>query len=348
MIAKLHHQLQAQKLHPFSCPIGIDLRNDGLCIRCNTCDGYPCQVLAKRDTDVCAVRPALESQNVTLWTNAKAVRLLTNTSGRDITAIEVERNGQHLTVSADRYVVACGAVNSAALLLRSANSSHPNGVANKSGLVGRNFMMHNNSGLTAINPNLLNSTKFQKTMAVNDFYFGTDEFPYPMGNLQLVGKVLTETIEADYPWLPRLFAAWIASHSVDWQIMSEDLPDPNNRVFVNASGQIQLYWQPNNLAAHKALVQAAKRMMRQANYRILHVQREGIGSNAHQCGTLRFGIDPSTSVLDPHCKAHDINNLYVMDSSFFPSSAAVNPSLTIAAQALRMADHFKTELHLFS
>jgi len=338
-IAELAEQLRAQGLHPSYLPIGIDLRPGGRCIRSKTCDGFPCQLLAKGEADVCCVRPALESPDVELMTHTYARRLLTDPSGRRVTAVEVERDGERFEVHADIVVVACGAANSAALLLRSANSVYPNGLANSSGLVGRHYMVHNNTALMAVHPTRRNPTIFQKTLAVNDFYFRGPDWPYPMGNLQLLGKLQAGMLTANQPLVPRRVLQAVADRSVDWWVMSEDLPDPENRVTLGSDGSIRIHWKPNNLVAHAKLVQAARQMLRRASYPIVLTQRMGIETNSHQCGTLRFGDDPSTSVLEPFCRSHDIPNLYVVDSSFFPSSTAVNPALTIAAQALRVADH---------
>lgn len=341
-IDDLSERLRKQGLHPFHYPMGIDLREGGRCIRCKTCDGFPCQVLAKSESDVNCVRPAMESTTITLWTNTLAHRLVTDDTGRRVVGVELERDGEKVTVRADRFVVACGAVNSALLLLRSANDKHPNGLANSSGLLGRNYMVHNNTALMAVDPLRRNRTVFQKTMAVNDFYFKGPNFPYPMGNIQLLGKLQAGMLTAAQPGVPKPILQAMADRSVDWWVMSEDLPDPNNRIELRSDGKVIVHWQPNNLVAHGKLVEAARRMMRRAGYSFVFVQPMGIETNSHQCGTLRFGDDPTTSVLDPFCRSHDVENLYVVDSSFFPSSAAMNPALTIAAQSLRVAEQLQT------
>jgi choline dehydrogenase-like flavoprotein len=343
---ELAERLRQQGLHPAPLPVGLDYRAGGRCIRCGTCDAFPCRLLAKGDADACAVRPALESPSVELWTGALATRVMTDASGDHVKGVEVTRNGESLRVEADIVVLAAGAVNSAALLLRSASDRHPQGLANRSGLVGRNYMVHTNSVLVAIDPRRPNPTVFQKTIAINDFYHaGRDrDFPFPMGNLQPVGKLQAAMMRGAAPRAPSWAFAAAASHSVDWWVMSEDLPDPANRVTVDTSGGIVIHWRPNNLAAHDRLMQHAKAMLRRAGYPILLDQRMGIATNSHQCGTLRFGHDPATSVLDPLCRAHDLQNLYVVDASFFASSTAVNPALTIAAQALRVGDHLRERL----
>jgi choline dehydrogenase-like flavoprotein len=338
-IEALGEALRRQGLHPFHLPMGVDLRAGGRCIRCPTCDGFPCQVLAKAEADVCCVRPALQAGRATLWTRAYARRLLTDPSGRQVTAVEVERDGARVEVHAGLVVVACGAVNSAALLLRSASGSHPDGLANSSGQVGRNYMVHNNTALMAVDPRHRNPTVFQKTLAVNDFYLRGPGWQYPLGNLQMLGKLQAGMLAAAQPLVPRPILQEMAHRSVDWWVMSEDLPEPENRISLDPGGAIRVHWRPNNRVAHRRLVAEAGRMMRAAGYPLVLTQTMGIETNSHQCGTARMGTDPGRSVLDPYCRAHDVDNLYVVDSSFFPSSAAMNPALTIAAQALRVADH---------
>jgi choline dehydrogenase-like flavoprotein len=337
-IEKLAHRLRDQGLHPSTIPMAIECYSGGRCSWVKTCDGFPCRSLAKGEADVSCVRPALKSDNVRLLTGAFARRLLTDEDGGRVVGVEAERDGRAVEVEADRIVVACGAVNSAALLLRSASAAHPHGLANSSGMVGRNYMMHNNTALMAVDPLHQNPSTTQKTLAVNDFYFGDGDWPYPMGNLQLLGKLQAGMLTAEVPFLPRPVLQAVASRSVDWWVMSEDLPDPENRVTLAPNGAIQVSWRPNNLFAHEQLVGRAKRMLRRAGYSLIQTRRLGIETNSHQCGTLRFGRDPRTSVLDPLCRAHDVENLYVVDGSFFPSSGAMNPGLTIAAQALRVAE----------
>jgi choline dehydrogenase-like flavoprotein len=342
----LTERLLAQGLHPSPLPVGLDFRPGGKCVRCRTCDAFPCRVLAKGDADICAVRPALQSPNVELWTNSIVERISTSPSGSRATGVTVRRQGETHRVEADYVVVSAGAVNSAALLLRSASSRHPRGLGNSSGQVGRNYMVHNNSVLVAIDPRRPNTTVFQKVIAVNDFYRAGSNasFSFPMGSLQPVGKLQGAMMRGAAPYAPDWALGAAARFSVDWWVMSEDLPDPENRVTVDSDGQIVVHWRPNNLVAHKRLMAQAKRMLRRAGFPILLSQQMGIATNSHQCGTLRFGDDPATSVLDTHGRAHDLENLYVVDASFFPSSTAINPALTIAAQALRVGDHLRDRL----
>jgi choline dehydrogenase-like flavoprotein len=342
----LTDRLREQGLHPAPLPVGLDYRPGGTCIRCGTCDAFPCRVLAKSDADVRGVRPAIEAANVELWTNALVTRVETSPTGERVTGVEVRRGGDPVRVEAGIVVVACGAVNSAALLLQSATDRHSQGLGNGSGLVGRNYMVHNNSVLVAIDPLRRNPTIFQKVIAINDFYAaGFDpDFPYPMGSLQPVGKLQGAMMRGAAPNAPGWALGIAAERSVDWWVMSEDLPDPENRAFLDNSGNIVIQWRPNNLAAHERLMAEAKRMLRRAGYPVLLSRQMGIATNSHQCGTMRFGNDPLTSVLDSYGRIHDLDNCYVVDASFFPSSTAVNPALTIAAQALRVGNHLRARL----
>ncbi len=335
-------QLRTLGLHPSPLPLGL-LRPgeaDG-CILCNTCNSFACKVNAKSEADICCVRQVMQCANVTLWTNARAERLLTNPAGTRVEAVEVERRSERQRVSARLVIVACGAVNSAALLLRSANERHRHGLANSSGLVGRRYMAHLATMMQGFHPLRPNPTVFQKTVAINDFYLRGPATPHPLGQIQSQGRTHGVMAQTVVPWIPLwAYEAWV-SRGVDWLAMSEDLPEPDNRVTVDRSGRIQLIYRPNNLKAHRLLVRETRRILRLLGYWVVVKHSHGAKNTTHQCGTLAFGTDPRTSVLDPFCRAHDLPNLFVVDASFFPSSAAVNPGLTIAAQALRVADHIR-------
>jgi choline dehydrogenase-like flavoprotein len=284
-------------------------------------------------------------------TNAYVSRLETSPSGREVTTVHVERNGERESYSAGIVVVSCGAVNSAALLLRSANEQHPNGLANSSDVVGRHYMSHVNSMFLAISRQP-NPTKFQKTIALNDFYFGAEDWDFPMGHISFVGKTDANWLAAGAPKIvPGMTLDLMAKHSLDFWMTSEDLPDPNNRVTVDRDGRIHLSYQVNNLEGHKRLQAKLKGMLNEIGCEdhllptsVYVGRRLPIANVAHQNGTVRFGHDPKTSALDVNCKAHDLENLYVVDASFFCSSSAVNPSLTIIANALRVGDHLRERL----
>jgi choline dehydrogenase-like flavoprotein len=335
-------QLRAQGLHPSPLPLGL-LRpgeQDG-CILCNTCNSFACKVHAKSEADICCVRQAIQRPNVTLWTNASAERLLTNPAGTRIEEVDVNRQGESVRVSASVVVVSCGAINSAALLLRSATDKHPHGLANSSGLVGRRYMAHLATMMQGFHPLRPNRTVFQKTVAINDFYLRGPSTNHPLGQIQSQGRTHGVMAQTVVPWIPVwAYDAWV-SRGVDWLVMSEDLPAPENRVTVDPAGRIQLRYRPNNLRAHRILVRETKRILRRLGFWLVVQHSHGARNTTHQCGTLCFGTDPRASVLDPFCRAHDVQNLFVVDASFFPSSAAVNPGLTIAAQALRVADHIR-------
>ena len=351
-IAQLMSDLSGAGLHPFPLPMGIlmDETNPekSACIRCATCDGFPCLVKGKADAQVVCVEPALRYPNVTLRTHARVTRLETSPEGRTVSRVIVDRNGEREEYSADVVVLSAGAINSAALLLSSANDLHPDGLGNGSGLVGRNLMLHNNSSLIAISKTP-NPTKFQKTLGINDFYFGDSEWEYPLGAMQMLGRSDPVTIGFDAPDAED--PAELARHSLDFWMTTEDLPLHENRVTVDRDGNISLRYTPTNLEAHARLLAKFRSLLdtmqcRQETYdRATYLGGHlGISGVAHQNGTMRFGADPNSSVLDLNCKLHELDNVYVADASFFVSSTAVNPTLTIIANALRVANHIEERL----
>ncbi len=340
VMAEIVAGLERQGLHPSHLPLGlIRPGEEGGCVLCNTCNSFPCRVRSKSDADVCGLEPALTRPNVELWTHAEARRLIADPSGRRVEAVEVERDGEVIRVGATRVVVSCGAVNSAALLLRSASDKHPRGLGNSSGLVGRRYMAHLATMMQGFHPLRKNDTVFQKTVAVNDFYLRGPETAYPLGQIQSQGRthgVMAQTVAPRIPlWA---YDAWVA-RGVDWLALSEDLPREDNFVALDAGGRIRLHYRPNNIEPHRRLVREARRMLHRLGYWKVMTHSHLTRNTTHQCGTLVFGHDPRTSVLDPFCRSHDVENMFVVDASFFPSSAAVNPGLTIVAQALRVADH---------
>lgn len=358
-IQQLYDNLKKANYHPFPAPCAIMLNEknppNSRCIRCQTCDGFPCLVQAKADAEMAGVRPALEYPNVTLLTHAMAKKLKTNSSGTSVTAVEVEVNGQLEKFTGDIIIVSCGAANSAKLLLMSANDKHPGGLANGSDQVGRHYMFHNSQAVLAISKEP-NPTYFQKTLSLNDFYFGMEGFNYPMGNIQMIGKSLGPMFRGEKPietaLLPMMALDKIAEHSVDFWLSTEDLPDPNNRITIDKEGNIKLSYVFNNQVPKQKLYEKLKSMLdllgMHPHYLIprnIYMKTSiPIAGCAHQAGTCRFGKDPRDSVLDVNCKAHELDNLYVVDTSFFPSIGAVNPSLTAIANALRVGDHLLERL----
>jgi choline dehydrogenase-like flavoprotein len=355
-IQALHDGLRGEGLNPFHLPLGILLdEKDGratptsICIRCDTFDGYPCPLNGKADAQVMCIDPVLRNHaNVTLKTNAYVSKLHTDPAGHVVNGVEVERGGGTEQYSADIVVVACGALSSALLLLRSANAAHPRGLANGSDQVGRNYMRHNQSVLMALmrEPN---RTVFQKTLAVSDFYFGADDWEYPLGLIQMCAtshgaQVRGEILPGWLEWLPRMPFEEMARHSLDFWLSSEDLPRPGNRIRYDGA-RVILDLEENNMEAHRRLKKKLGQILGRIGAHPMLLERSlyfgkkiPIGGTAHQAGTARFGTDPAVSVLDTDCKAHELDNLYLADASFFPSIGAVNPTLTIVANALRVAD----------
>jgi choline dehydrogenase-like flavoprotein len=354
-VQELHDDFARTGHHPFHLPVGVDLDErdpeGGRCVRCDRFDGFPCLADGKADAHVRCVRPALEHGNVTLKTHSRVVRLETGRSGLEVARVVVDRGGAEESYSGDLVVVSCGAAHSPALLLRSASDRHPQGLANSSGVVGRHYMAHINSGVIAVSQ-APNPTRFQKTLGVNDYYWGAPDSELPLGHIQMLGKSDRHILRAGAPWFaPGLALDYMARHAIDFWLTTEDLPHPENRVTLDRDGNIHLAKTFHNTEPHRRLLAKLKGLLSDLGctgsmiprWSVLD-QRIPLAGIAHQCGTVRFGADPRTSALDVDCKAHDLDNLYVVDTSFFPSSSAVNPALTAMANALRVGDHLLERL----
>ncbi len=405
-----------RKLGVNTFPIPLGLKRDeadplaSKCIRCDTCDGYPCLIHAKSDADINCIREILHLPNVTLMTNSRVTRLVTNSAGTAVTAVEVihagsgkpygtaskpaethappaSATGQTAVYTADLFAVCAGAINSAVILLASANEKHPEGLANGSDQVGRNFMYHQADALLALSTDR-NEDSYTKTWGTNDFYLkdSDPDYPYPLGQVQPVGSFHYEMMKGDAPPLtPGFVLEGMKHHAVPWWLTTEDLPAAENRVTLHnttplssqneqpgligahpagdtgranesepvtdaAPMRIQLSYTPNNTESFERLKDRWVATLKKAGHAStsvpLHayfkkrIPLEGVG---HQNGTCRMGDDPATSVLDAHCKAHELDNLYVVDASCFVSASAVNPSLTIIGNALRVANHLIIE-----
>jgi len=353
-IQQLSDDLAKAGLHPFHAPCGILLDESNMpfskCVRCDNCDGFPCLVHAKSDAEVIAVRPAIEHPNVTLLTEAEAVRLQGNDAGTAVTGVVVQHDGETETFEADLVVVSAGAANSARLLLASATDEHPRGLANGSDQVGRNFMFHNSEAVLALSKEP-NPTVFQKTLGVNDFYLASEKYDYPLGNIQMVGKSQAPMFRGEKPGETRFAPTWtlqkVARHAVDFWLSTEDLPRAENRVTLTKDGHIQINYTASNQVPKDDLFGELKSMLADLGMHHGHLlphhaylkNEIPVAGCAHQAGTCRFGSDPATSVLNPDCRAHELDNLYVVDTSCFPSIGAVNPALTAMANALRVGDH---------
>jgi len=363
-IQALSESLAKDGLHPFHLPLGILLdEKDGkptptsICIRCDAFDGFPCLLNGKADAQVMCVDPALKAYpNLTLMTGAYVSRLETDESGRAVKNVNVTRGSREERFSADMVVVACGALSSALLLLRSSNDKHPKGLANGSDQVGRNYMRHNQSILMAL-MRKPNDTIFQKTLAVSDYYFGSDDWDFPLGLIQMCAtshgaQIRGEALPGWLEWAPKMPFEEMARHSMDFWLSSEDLPRPENRICYDGD-RVVLDITEGNMEAHRRLKKKLEQMLSKAGAHPVLLERSlylgkniPIGGTAHQAGTARFGTDPATSVLDPDCKTHQLDNLYLADASFFPSIGSVNPTLTIIANALRVADKIKLRLDI--
>jgi choline dehydrogenase-like flavoprotein len=358
-IQQLSDDLAEAGLHPFHAPCGIRLLETNMpysaCVRCMNCDGFPCAVHAKSDAEVLGVRPALEHANVTLLTNAKAVKIETNDTGSVVSEVVVEHGGATERFTADIVVLACGAANTAKLLLESANDRHPNGLANGSDQVGRNYMFHNSVAVLALSREE-NNTIFQKTLGLNDFYLQGNGFEYPLGNIQMVGKSQAPMFRGEKPGETKLAPHWslerIARHAIDFWLSTEDLPRPDNRVSVDRDGKLTLAYSPTNEVPKQKLYEKLRSLLGKLDmnpdhliHRFAYMKNDiPIAGVAHQAGTVCFGDDTETSALDRNCKAHELDNLYVVDTSIFPSIGAVNPALTAMANSLRVGDHLLERL----
>ncbi len=342
-IAAVRERLARAGMHPFSLPLGVDI--DRWLARAKTpWDGFPDAFTGKMDAETCGLKTALAHDNVSLETGARVVRLETDEAGKKIETVVYEKDGATHRLSPRYVALAAGAVNSALLLLASANGAMPDGLANRADQVGRHFMNHNSSAALAIDPFARNDSIYQKTIGLNDFYLDDGRGGPPLGNVQLLGKISGVILKSQLRLAPEFVLEMMARRAVDFYFMSEDLPSPDSRVRYDGS-RVVLDWRPSNMAAQNGLVARMREVLRAAGFRIVLVKPFDRRTPSHQSGTIRMGSDPARAAVDPHCRAYDHPNLFVVDASVFPTSAGVNPSLTIAALALRAADHIRaTEL----
>ncbi len=360
---QLCEALERDGHRPFHQPLGVLLDEVGTralphsaCVRCDAFDGFPCLTNGKADAQIICVDPARAYDNFTLMTGAYVERLETDPAGRTVTGVHVRHtNGEQAMYHGDIVVSACGALSSALLMFRSAGDKHPNGLANGSDQVGRNYMRHNNAAFLAVS-RAPNDTVFQKTVAITDYYFGADDWEFPLGCIQTNGKSHGEQVEGEalpgfMQWFPSMPFDQIARHAMDFWVMSEDLPLPTNRITLARDGRVMLDVSPTGGEAHRRLSRKLEQLLTKVDAhpqlltRSLYLGKNiPIGGTAHQAGTMRFGTDPAGSVLDLDCRAHELDNLYCVDAGFFPSIGAVNPTLTIIANALRVADHLIARL----
>jgi choline dehydrogenase-like flavoprotein len=328
-IERFSDSLRAQGLHPYHTPNGLEVANQAEREEERASDGTPSFADRKSDAWNRLLKPALDTdERIRLLTELRITRLIAAERGNRLVGAEGVYRGKRVTIHAERIILAAGAANTAALLLRS-------GVGNSSDLVGRNYMVHNTTFLVGMHPFRRNRTAWQKTIGVNDWYLPGEGRP-PLGNMQMLGKLGAETLKGFFPFLPRFVLKWVTDRSIDLCLISEDVADPGNRVTVDGE-RIVVRWKRNNLGAHRQLVRNVGRAVRKAGFPFRFTRLMGVATNSHMCGTAVAGTDPAASVVDADCRSHDLENLWIVDSSIFPSSAASNPVLTISANALRVA-----------
>lgn len=329
------HRLEKAGVKPFSLPLGIDIER-WLSAGDTGWDGYPDVRCGKMDAETCGLAVALAHDNVELVTGAEVTTLTVDPQSKRIDEVVYRKDGVDTRLHPKVVAVCAGAVQSAALLLRS-------GVANSSDYVGRCFMNHNASAVIAVDPRYRNDAVYQKTFGINDWYLSDGNGGKPLGNVQLLGRVTPDILKIQVPQLPMFAARWVSGHALDLYLISEDLPDPESRIVLK-DGKVQLIWRRSNMTAHHQLVAKTKQTLRKAGFPIVLTRLFDGRVPSHQCGTVRMGADPATSVLDPDCRSWDHPNLFVTDAAALPTSAAVNPALTVAALALRAAETIKQEL----
>jgi choline dehydrogenase-like flavoprotein len=339
-IAAVRERLAKVGMHPFSLPLGVDI--DRWLTKAKTpWDGFPDSDTGKMDAETCGLKAALAYDNVTMETGAKVVRLETDSAGKRIETVVYESQGETRRLNPKFVVLAAGAVNSALLLLASATGAMPRGLANRADQIGRHFMNHNSSAALAIDPFKRNDSIYQKTIGLNDFYLDDGRGGPPLGNVQLLGKISGAILKSQLRWAPEFALDIMARHAVDFYFMSEDLPSPDSRVRLDGS-RVVLDWRPSNMSAQNGLIARMREVLRAAGFPIVLVKPFDRRTPSHQCGTIRMGRDSAKAAVDPYGRAFDHPNLFVVDAAVLPTSAGVNPSLTIAALALRAANHVRS------
>jgi choline dehydrogenase-like flavoprotein len=340
-IANLRSRLIRHGLHPFSLPLGVDIET-WLARGQTPWDAFPDAHTGKMDAETCGLAAALKHENVTLTTGARVIRLETDAAGWRIESVIYERGGERRRLVSKIVVLAAGAVNSAVLLLASASGAAPNGLANRSDQVSRHFMNHNLTASMAVSPFRTNDSVYQKTIGLNDFYLNDGRGGPPLGNVQLLGKVSGAILKPELPWAPEAALDILTRRTFDFLFMSEDLPSSESRVRLDGS-RVVLDWRRSNVTTHDRLVARMREALREVGFPLVLTKPFDRRTPSHQCGTIRMGSDPSRAPVDRICRSFDHLNLFVVDASVLPTSAAVNPSLTVAALGLRAAEHVRAE-----
>ena len=271
------------------------------------------------DAESASLAVALKDPNIQLVTGAMVERLEASPDGKTISAIHYRQNGEAKTLSPKLVILSAGAINSAAILLRSA----PGGLANSSDQVGRNFMNHNSAAMLAIDPRRVNNSVYQKTLSLNDYYLSDGKGGKPLGNVQLLGKINGDILRSSVRLAPKFALDYMARHAVDWYLMCEDLPDPESRIMVDGDG-IVMQWRRTNMQSLTGLAKVMRENLRACGYPIVLSRPFDKRTPSHQCGTVRMGNDPATAPLDPWCRAFD----HAICSSSMAASCRTRPRST--------------------
>jgi choline dehydrogenase-like flavoprotein len=318
--------------------LDYDPAGGGTCVLCRHCDAYFCPRDAKVDAEIGALRPAVGTGLVDVLHDTMCLRVLTTPDGKRAAGIRVRRGGDEFTIQARIVAISAGVMGTPVMLWRSRSDKHPQGLANGSGTLGRNFAAHTQGWLFAIKPGVQRVPFHQKTFAIHAFYNDAPDWPYPTGAIQSAGYIEPLGISRRY----RPFAAMMMHNSFHAFLMTEGIPGQETGFDLTDTGATLRNPPRQNVKTFATLRRHAKRLFRAAGY---PVYATGVFEKGwHGVGTARMGDDPASSVIDPSCKAHDVDGLYVVDASALPSPGAVNTGLTIAANALRVATHVAAQL----
>ena len=304
--------------------IDYDPQKGGKCVLCQHCDAYYCPRDAKMDAEIAVLRPAVDTGKVTVITDTECLRVNTTPDGKKVTGVVLKRrnDGQEVTLLTGLVGLGGGLRETPLILWRSRSSHSPHGLANKSGALGRHWASHTQGWVLPIKLGVQKKAFHQKTFAINAFY--------DTGVIQAAGNIEPIALSRRY----RYFAAFALRHSFQVFVMSEALPTKDSGFALTDDGAKQIAAPKKNPRTFKNLRRQAAKVFRRAGYWTLTPPLE---TNFHNVGTARMGDDPAQSVIDSHCKAHDVDGLYLIDSSALPTSGALNSGLTIAAVALRAA-----------
>lgn len=330
LIRSLVSRLQENGVSVAHIPRGLDYRDGGKCVLCATCDGYYCSRDAKMDSEIACIRPAIATGNLKLSTCTECVQVLLSPDGKRAAGVRLRRGSDEFTVLADRVAVCAGVIQTPLLLRRSRSTSHPQGIGNDHGCLGRYMCGH--TVVTLVLPMGLRPVPptHTKTFAINSFYGPCEEWPYPQGVIQMAGQLPA------YDQSP-LVRALLARSLVSFCMTEEPSSKERGLIFGEDDSSTQLTRAVLCAKSSARLAGEAAKLFRRAGCKVV-MKAPGRNVGWHGVGSARMGTDPSSSVVDSECRVHGIENLYVVDSSSLPSPGAVNTGLTLMALALRAAD----------